>query len=92
MKGKDGESIIDQPPSAKLVYIVLEQKGPMTQKKLIEESLLPGRTVRYALKQLEDAGLLEEEFHFADGRQKLYRLIDDDPVQDTSLPYGHQQN
>lgn len=67
----------DLPPSAKLVFKVLEYDGPMTQKALVEESMLSARTVRYALERLSDRGVIEEEIYFADARQSLYRLTVD---------------
>ncbi|MFB6070985.1 MAG: winged helix-turn-helix transcriptional regulator [Halanaeroarchaeum sp.] len=64
----------DGPPSAKLVFKVLEYDGPLTQKQLVEESMLSARTVRYALQRLEDCGVVEERIYFADARQNLYEL------------------
>ena len=40
------------PPSAKLVAKVLEGDAPLSQGGLADESLLPDRTVRYALNRL----------------------------------------
>lgn len=67
----------DLPPSAKLVYKVLEYRGPLTQKGIAEESLLSARTVRYAIDRLEEAGAIEDDIHFADARQNIYRLRSD---------------
>src|SRR6056297_1514576 len=39
MAGTDGEDIEDLPPSAKLVFKVLEYDGPLTQKQIVEESI-----------------------------------------------------
>lgn len=78
-----GEQLEDLPPSAKLVYKVLEYEGPMTQKKLVEQSLLSARTVRYALTRLEETNVVEEQFHFADARQKLYELADEGVTTET---------
>jgi len=64
----------DLPPSAKLVYKVLEYDGPMTQKELVEESMLSARTVRYALDRLAERDVVDEEIYFADARQSLYEL------------------
>ncbi len=68
------ESLEELPPSAKLVYKVLEYKGSLTQKQIVEESMLSARTVRYALERLEDIGIVNEEVYFADARQNLYEL------------------
>ena len=62
------------PPSAKLVYKTLEYEGPLTQGQLAEQSLLPPRTVRYALSTLEAEGIITEELYFQDARKRLYSL------------------
>jgi transcription initiation factor IIE alpha subunit len=62
------------PPSAKLVFKVLEYGGLLTQKEIAEESYLPPRTIRYALGRLKDEGFLQERFYFKDARQSLYGL------------------
>ena len=82
MSDSDGETIGDLPPSAKLVYKVLEYKGPMTQKGIVEESMLSARTVRYALERLEDIGVVDEDVYFADARQNLYEITEVGPDAD----------
>jgi DNA-binding MarR family transcriptional regulator len=64
----------DLPPSAKLVAKVLDYHETLSQSQLTEETLLPPRTVRYALTRLEDAGVLESRFSFSDARKRLYSL------------------
>jgi DNA-binding MarR family transcriptional regulator len=68
------EEIGDLPPSAKLVYKVLEYNGPLTQKGIVEESMLSARTVRYALERLEGIDVVDEDVYFADARQNLYEI------------------
>lgn len=60
------------PASAKLIYKILSQEGNMTQKELINASLLPERTARYALDILLKNGLITTQPHFADARQTVY--------------------
>ncbi|MFB6252221.1 MAG: MarR family transcriptional regulator [Halobellus sp.] len=62
------------PPSAKLVAKVLEGDAPLSQGQLAEESLLPDRTVRYALNRLEDADLVGSRYSFKDARKQVYYL------------------
>ncbi|THE66415.1 MarR family transcriptional regulator [Salinadaptatus halalkaliphilus] len=64
----------DLPPSAKLVAKVLESDSPLSQGQLAEESLLPDRTVRYALNRLEDVGLVGSRYSFRDARKQVYFL------------------
>jgi DNA-binding MarR family transcriptional regulator len=68
------EKVRDLPPSAKLVAKVLDYNDTLTQSELAEETLLPPRTVRYALSRLEDAGVVESRFSFSDARKRLYSL------------------
>lgn len=67
------ERLLDLPPSAKLVYKVLETEGTLTQSRLATETRLAPRTVRYAVTQLEAADLLEADVYFPDARKKVYR-------------------
>ena len=62
------------PPSAKLVYKTLEYEGPLTQGQLADQSLLPARTVRYALSTLEEEGVVTEELYIQDARKRLYSI------------------
>ncbi|UPV74085.1 winged helix-turn-helix transcriptional regulator [Halorussus limi] len=68
------EEIRDLPPSAKLVAKVLEYNDTLTQSQIAEESLLPDRTVRYALNRLDDEGIVSSRFSFSDARKRLYTL------------------
>lgn len=62
------------PPSAKLVAKVLEGDAPLSQGQLAEESLLPDRTVRYALNRLEESELIGSRYSFKDARKQVYFL------------------
>jgi DNA-binding GntR family transcriptional regulator len=66
------ERLRELPPSAKLVAKVLETESPLSQGQLAEESLLPDRTVRYALNRLEDSGLVGSRYSFKDARKQVY--------------------
>ena len=68
------DAVRELPPSAKLVAKVLEYNDTLTQSELAEETLLPPRTVRYALSRLEDADAVESRFSFSDARKRLYSL------------------
>jgi len=71
------DKLKDLPPSAKLVFKVLECKGTyFTQKEIAEESLLPSRTVRYALNRLKENDIVEEKSYFRDARQSRYTLVE----------------
>ncbi|WP_276302220.1 hypothetical protein [Halorussus lipolyticus] len=67
------ERLVDLPPSAKLVYKVLESEdAPLTQGQIRDQALLPARTTRDALTKLEDEDLVEEQMYVPDARKRLY--------------------
>ena len=68
------DAVRDLPPSAKLVAKTLEYNDALTQSQLAEETLLPPRTVRYALNRLEDVDVVSSRFSFADARKRIYTL------------------
>jgi DNA-binding MarR family transcriptional regulator len=68
------DAVAEMPPSAKLVAKALEYNGRLTQSDIAEETLLPPRTVRYALNRLEEADAVESRFSFTDARKRIYEL------------------
>jgi DNA-binding MarR family transcriptional regulator len=68
------EAVADLPPSAKLVAKVLEYNDRLTQSQLAEETMLPARTVRYALTRLEEVDAVDSRFSFTDARKRVYAL------------------
>ncbi len=60
------------PPSAKYILKLLQYEKSMTQKELIEESMLPARTVRHALEILLKNGLVKKRTSLRDARQDIY--------------------
>jgi DNA-binding MarR family transcriptional regulator len=68
------DAVEDLPPSAKLVAKVLEYEDTLSQTQIAEETLLPPRTVRYALSRLEEENVVESRFSFSDARKRLYSL------------------
>ncbi|ADD06597.1 NP_1176A family transcription regulator [Natrialba magadii ATCC 43099] len=69
-------TLTDLPPSAKLVYKVLEYEGSLTQEELAAESRLCSRTVRYALGKLENAEHVDSRVSLQDARQSKYRIAE----------------
>lgn len=68
------DDIRELPPSAKLVAKVLEHNNAMTQQQLADKTLLPTRTVRYALNRLDQENVIDSRFSLSDARKRLYRL------------------
>lgn len=77
------DRVADLPPSAKLVYTVLVHNGSMTQKQIVDESMLSPRTVRYALERLQEIDIVDEDIYFADARQNLYSLAPEPATADS---------
>ena len=72
---EDGwEAVAELPPSAKLVAKALEYNERLTQSQLAEETMLPPRTVRYALTRLEEIDAVDSRFSFTDARKRVYTL------------------
>ena len=66
--------IQDLPPSAKLVALVLEHNGMLSQQELAAESLLPERTVRLGIEKLQQVDVVEVRTSLKDARKRLYSL------------------
>jgi predicted transcriptional regulator len=63
------------PPSAKLVYYVLDEEGRFDQTGLAEETRLSTRTVRFAVEKLTEVGLVEEGLCPKDARRSVYSAV-----------------
>ena len=69
------KEILDLPPSAKFVLKILEYEGALSQSDIVNKTLLPSRTVRYALSLLLKRGLIrEKELLGRDARRKIYYI------------------
>jgi len=62
----------DAPPSAKFIFKLLTYEGALTQKEIIAETNLPGRTVRNALDYLLEGGIIQKRTTLKDTRQAIY--------------------
>lgn len=61
----------DLPVSARHVLAALRE-GPRTYRQLLTETRLPGRTVRWAVRRLRDADLVDARTSLRDGRQTWF--------------------
>lgn len=57
------------PNSARQVFDTLAIKGPLTHKDLVRATGMPGRTVRYAVGRLKEAGVIGARCNLQDCRQ-----------------------
>ena len=70
------DAVEELPPSAKLVAKVLETNHALSQGEIAEETLLPDRTVRYALNRLQEVSLVGSRHSFQDARKQVYFIED----------------
>ena len=68
------EELLSMPPSSKLLLKTLEYEGALTQKDLVNKTLLPARTVRLALSHLLKKGYVKKKISIRDARQKIYEI------------------
>lgn len=71
---KGWEVVRALPPSAKLIVKTLEYNDTLTQTQLADETMLSPRTVRSALRRLEDADVVDSRCSLYDARKQLYSL------------------
>ena len=64
------------PNSARQVFETLAMHGALTHKDLVRVTGMPGRTVRYAVGRLREAGVLAERCNLQDCRQCFFYLAD----------------
>lgn len=62
------------PPSARFLYYILRDQGPLTERQLISESGLPERTARSALAHLLASHLVVKSRSLRDAREVLFAV------------------
>jgi len=62
------------PPSAKFIYTILKYEDRLTQKEIIEMTMLPARTVRSGINYLLKNGLIIKTSSLRDTRQHIYLI------------------
>lgn len=67
------DRLLALPPSAKLVFKVLEFESSLTQQEIATRTRLSTRTTRHALSKLKDADLVDEEVYIPDARKRIYK-------------------
>lgn len=66
--------LLKMSPSSKLILKTLEYEGPLSQRDLASKTLLPARTVRLALRRLQDGRYVRRRVSARDARQKIYEI------------------
>ena len=65
------------PPSARQVFEALATAGPLTHRDLVLATGMPGRTVRYAVGRLKEAGVVGARCNLMDCRQCYFFVADE---------------
>jgi len=61
-------------PSSKFILYLLKQRGPLTQKDILKKSLLPKRTVAYALRSLQEKKFISKSKDVKDKRLSIFEV------------------
>ncbi len=77
--GRFRDSLRTLPPSARTVFEALERNGPLTHKDLLQRTGMPGRTVRYAVGRLREAGVIGARCNLMDCRQCYFFVAGECP-------------
>ena len=62
-------------PSSKFLLYLLKQRGPLSQMEILKKSLLPKRTVAYALRKLQDNHFIRKSKDIADKRVSIFEIL-----------------
>jgi DNA-binding MarR family transcriptional regulator len=61
-------------PSSKFILYLLKQRGPLSQMEILKKSLLPKRTVAYALKKLQENNFIRKYKDSMDKRVSIFEI------------------
>ena len=62
-------------PSSKFILYLLKQRGPLNQMEILKKSLLPKRTVAYALKKLQENNFIRKFKDNTDKRVSIFEIL-----------------
>ncbi|MFX1323283.1 MAG: MarR family transcriptional regulator [Promethearchaeota archaeon] len=62
-------------PSSKFILYLLKQRGPLKEKEILNKTLLPKRTVAYALKKLQEKNFIRRTKGEADKRISIFESL-----------------
>lgn len=62
-------------PSSKFILYLLKQRGPLNQMEILKKSLLPKRTVAYALKKLQENNFIKKSKDTSDKRVSIFEIL-----------------
>jgi DNA-binding MarR family transcriptional regulator len=62
-------------PSSKFILYLIKQRGPLKETEIIKKTLLPKRTVAYALSRLQDRGFIKKYKDIRDRRVSIFESL-----------------
>lgn len=62
-------------PSSKFILYLLKQRGPLSQIDILKKTLLPKRTVAYALKKLQENHFIQKSKDQTDKRVSIFEIL-----------------
>ncbi|MFX0035816.1 MAG: MarR family transcriptional regulator [Candidatus Hermodarchaeota archaeon] len=62
-------------PSSKFILYLLKQRGSLSQIDILKKSLLPKRTVAYALKKLQENNFIKKSKDNNDKRVSVFEIL-----------------
>ncbi len=70
---KEKKKLISLSPSGKFILYLLKQRGPLNRNEILSKTLLPKRTVAYALKMLQEENFINKSKDKKDKRVSIYQ-------------------
>ncbi|MFW9867252.1 MAG: MarR family transcriptional regulator [Candidatus Thorarchaeota archaeon] len=68
-------SLYSLSPSSKFILYLLKQRGSLTQMEILRKTLLPKRTVAYALKKLQENHFIRKYKDTTDKRVSIFEIL-----------------
>jgi DNA-binding MarR family transcriptional regulator len=62
-------------PSSKFILYIIKQRGPLKEKEIIKKTLLPKRTVAYALRRLQERSFIRKYKDLIDKRVSIFETL-----------------
>jgi len=62
-------------PSSKFILYLLKQRGPLNQMEILKKTLLPKRTIAYALKKLQENNFIKKSKDNSDKRVSIFEIL-----------------
>ncbi|MHA1149891.1 MAG: MarR family transcriptional regulator [Promethearchaeota archaeon] len=72
---EEKQDLFSLSPSSKFILYILKQRGPLVQKDLQDTTLLPKRTIAYALKRLQDLNFICKLKDKRDKRKSIFTSL-----------------